>query len=141
MDYIDNEYNITSCPITMTDFTDGDEIICLPCKHIFTPELIKKWIMKNRNCPICRTRAIPSQCSPFLYKNGEEKKYVICKICSKSKYRNSYKGLDKNFKCGNCRKKDNVTTKVTNLHLRNEDEENCAIAIRKCIALSLKYGI
>ena len=42
------DYGITSCPITLDDFKNGEEIICLPCKHIFNPDAIKNWILSKR---------------------------------------------------------------------------------------------
>ena len=45
----------TSCPINQTDFTEGMEIIQLPCLHCFNIEGIKKWLKTEKAiCPICR---------------------------------------------------------------------------------------
>jgi len=50
----DNKYNI-SCPITMIDFEDNQDVILLPCNHCFIPEAIEKWLQEEKaECPICR---------------------------------------------------------------------------------------
>ena len=47
--------NITCCPITIKEFTKGDTISQLPCKHLFNPEAILKWLKEEKaECPICR---------------------------------------------------------------------------------------
>ena len=39
----------------MEDFNNGDDIIQLPCKHIFQPEAIKTWLKnESSKCPVCR---------------------------------------------------------------------------------------
>jgi len=53
------------CPISCTEFKNGDEISVLPCKHIFFPEFISEWLEKEKaECPICR----------YKLKSKEEKK-------------------------------------------------------------------
>jgi hypothetical protein len=43
------------CPIFQTEFDNETDVIELPCKHIFTPNAIKKWLKEeNAICPICR---------------------------------------------------------------------------------------
>lgn len=45
------------CPFYFTDFKDDDEIVELPCKHIFTKDSIEKWLKEESNeCPICRDK-------------------------------------------------------------------------------------
>ena len=44
-----------SCPIFQIDFTENSDIVELPCKHVFTPHGIDKWLKEeNAICPICR---------------------------------------------------------------------------------------
>ena len=44
-----------SCCITFEDFKEGQDIIELPCKHIFEQEAIKTWLSEESNkCPVCR---------------------------------------------------------------------------------------
>lgn len=43
------------CPIFQTDFSNGMQVIKLPCNHCFTPEAIKKWLKEIKaECPVCR---------------------------------------------------------------------------------------
>jgi len=44
-----------SCPVTLTDFKEGDEVSQLPCGHIFVPEAVIKWLKDEKaTCPVCR---------------------------------------------------------------------------------------
>lgn len=43
------------CPIFQTEFDNETDVIELPCKHIFTPNAIEKWLKEeNAICPVCR---------------------------------------------------------------------------------------
>tara|TARA_Y100000389_G_scaffold201795_1_gene245370 strand:+ start:360 stop:1466 length:1107 start_codon:yes stop_codon:yes gene_type:complete len=43
------------CPIMQIPFQDGDEIIRLPCNHVFTAEHILTWLeTESAMCPVCR---------------------------------------------------------------------------------------
>ena len=45
----------SACPITLENFQIGDEVIMLPCKHVFNEISIKKWLREEKNiCPLCR---------------------------------------------------------------------------------------
>ncbi len=45
----------STCPIYQIEFTEGMEIIKLPCEHCFIPEAIEKWLkQENAICPVCR---------------------------------------------------------------------------------------
>ena len=44
-----------SCCIMFVDFEEGQDVIQLPCKHIFDPDGIKTWLKEeSAKCPICR---------------------------------------------------------------------------------------
>ena len=44
-----------SCPITLLDFLDTDNVIQLKqCKHIFSSSSILRWFEGNYHCPLCR---------------------------------------------------------------------------------------
>ena len=44
-----------TCPVTLTDFTEDDEVSQLPCGHIFVKEAVLKWLKdENATCPVCR---------------------------------------------------------------------------------------
>ena len=53
------EYNkdihCKECPILKHDFEEGEYITELPCKHVFDPNAIKKWLQtESAICPVCR---------------------------------------------------------------------------------------
>lgn len=50
--------NNKQCMISLDEFEDNDEIICLPCDHVFKTDEITEWL-KNESykCPICRMAA------------------------------------------------------------------------------------
>lgn len=51
----DSEQSTKECSITQDKFTEGQEIIQLPCKHIYEKEAIHTWLREESNsCPICR---------------------------------------------------------------------------------------
>ena len=53
--YKDSSKHNGTCPIICADFNDEDDVTELPCKHLFTPESITKWLKEENNeCPICR---------------------------------------------------------------------------------------
>tara|TARA_Y100000992_G_scaffold69024_1_gene43095 strand:+ start:3229 stop:3720 length:492 start_codon:yes stop_codon:yes gene_type:complete len=52
-----NNLNI-ECAISLEEFKENDNIIILPCKHIFLKESIEKWLNKSKICPICRKEII-----------------------------------------------------------------------------------
>lgn len=51
-DIIDPQYN--TCPITQLPFDNDCEVIILGCKHYFTVDAIKTWLLENSTkCPYC----------------------------------------------------------------------------------------
>jgi len=45
------------CLISLQKFNDEDEVILLPCEHIFLKEPIQKWINNfSYTCPKCRKK-------------------------------------------------------------------------------------
>ena len=42
------------CSICQNSFTYNENILILPCKHIFHFQCIDKWLEKNNTCPIDR---------------------------------------------------------------------------------------
>jgi len=53
--YIKEEFDQDSCCIIFEDFKEGQDVIQLPCNHIFNPEGIKTWLKEEQaKCPICR---------------------------------------------------------------------------------------
>ena len=53
--YKNGEHINNVCPITQEEFSDGDQIVILPCKHCFYPSGINRWLENNKaECPVCR---------------------------------------------------------------------------------------
>lgn len=45
----------TSCPISMEDFEDNDNVTVIrECGHIFNTEHLSNWFRTNCRCPVCR---------------------------------------------------------------------------------------
>ena len=42
------------CLICLEIFKEGDNTIILPCIHIFHSDCIKKWLQKQKVCPLCK---------------------------------------------------------------------------------------
>ena len=48
------ENEAEKCTICFEDFEDGEIVKELPCLHMFHPDCIKTWILRNPKCPICK---------------------------------------------------------------------------------------
>ncbi|KAL7422499.1 hypothetical protein Q5752_003147 [Cryptotrichosporon argae] len=47
------------CPVCKDDFGVGDEVMRIPCSHIFHPECLQPWLKVNGSCPVCRFSLVP----------------------------------------------------------------------------------
>lgn len=48
------------CPITQSEFSEGDTVLVLPCGHAFMKDAIQTWLeTESAECPVCR-HALPS---------------------------------------------------------------------------------
>ena len=45
-----------NCIICMEDFKVNDEVIFLPCLHIFHKDCILEWLGRHDDCPICKNK-------------------------------------------------------------------------------------
>ena len=43
-----------NCIICMEDFINGDEVIYLPCLHVFHNTCILEWLKMHNDCPVCK---------------------------------------------------------------------------------------
>lgn len=51
----ENEYNNMNCPITLDEFTEGEQICRIRhCGHIFKEQALRNWFQRNVRCPVCR---------------------------------------------------------------------------------------
>ena len=46
------------CSVCLDEYTAGEEIRVLNCRHVFHKSCIDNWIMLNRTCPICRAEIL-----------------------------------------------------------------------------------
>lgn len=42
------------CPICLTPFDEGNDLMALPCAHLFCQRCITDWLSLERSCPICQ---------------------------------------------------------------------------------------
>lgn len=42
------------CSICYYNIKEEEQINLLPCKHIFHCDCIKEWLLKEKNCPMCK---------------------------------------------------------------------------------------
>ena len=55
-----NNNNNKCCPITQSEFAEGDAVLVLPCGHAFMKDAIQTWLeTESAECPVCR-HALPS---------------------------------------------------------------------------------
>ncbi|WWC63333.1 uncharacterized protein I303_105933 [Kwoniella dejecticola CBS 10117] len=47
------------CPVCKDDFALGDEVVRIPCAHIFHPDCLVPWLKQNGSCPVCRFSLVP----------------------------------------------------------------------------------
>jgi hypothetical protein len=53
--YNPNEINITTCPITLENFIEGEVVKRIKhCGHIFSSHSINNWFSRHVRCPVCR---------------------------------------------------------------------------------------
>ncbi len=57
--------NQTQCPITLEDFSDGDQVCkIIHCGHIFKRANLMRWFDTNTCCPFCRHNLIEQRAEP-----------------------------------------------------------------------------
>jgi hypothetical protein len=47
-------HNEKECTICQEQYKDGEEIVTLPCSHLFHKECIWPWLLRHATCPTCR---------------------------------------------------------------------------------------
>lgn len=50
----------TDCAVCKDSFSVGDEVLVIPCEHMFHPDCIKPWLKEHCSCPVCRYK-LPSE--------------------------------------------------------------------------------
>jgi len=49
------------CPVCKEDFNPSDEVMLVPCGHIFHPDCLQPWLKTNGSCPVCRFSLVPDE--------------------------------------------------------------------------------
>mmetsp|Transcript_56080 Transcript_56080/g.88880 ORF Transcript_56080/g.88880 Transcript_56080/m.88880 type:complete len:355 (-) Transcript_56080:204-1268(-) len=47
------EANCDECPMCLDEFTQGEEVLRLPCDHLFHESCLGPWLLKSLQCPMC----------------------------------------------------------------------------------------
>eukprot|EP00929_Paragymnodinium_shiwhaense_P000385 TRINITY_DN100635_c0_g1_i1.p1 TRINITY_DN100635_c0_g1~~TRINITY_DN100635_c0_g1_i1.p1 ORF type:complete len:491 (-),score=111.70 TRINITY_DN100635_c0_g1_i1:276-1748(-) len=45
---------LTECELCLMDYEQGDELMRLPCLHLFHNHCVKPWLQKSYTCPVCQ---------------------------------------------------------------------------------------
>jgi hypothetical protein len=61
--------NQIRCPISMTDFSNNDICVKLPCTHIFKIRPLLQWFSRARTCPLCRRQLPNIRSTPNIRSN------------------------------------------------------------------------
>ncbi|UPQ99368.1 RING-type domain-containing protein [Chloropicon primus] len=48
------EYTDEKCAICQVEFEEGEDVLLLPCKHLYHNPCIEPWLAGNKNCPVCK---------------------------------------------------------------------------------------
>ncbi|KAL1506782.1 hypothetical protein ABEB36_006083 [Hypothenemus hampei] len=43
-----------NCPICLSEYSVGELVKKMPCKHFFHPHCILPWLAKTNSCPLCK---------------------------------------------------------------------------------------
>lgn len=49
--------DLTECELCLVDYEEGDELLRLPCMHIFHRSCVDPWLLKAATCPVCQVNA------------------------------------------------------------------------------------
>lgn len=48
---VDNEE--AQCSICLSEYEEGDKLVCLPCRHVYHEECVGSWTSNHTRCPLC----------------------------------------------------------------------------------------
>lgn len=51
------ELEVEKCTICFENLKDQEVVKELPCSHLFHPECVKTWLLRNKKCPVCKADA------------------------------------------------------------------------------------
>jgi hypothetical protein len=41
------------CSICLSEYDEGDHLVCLPCRHVYHEECVSSWTSNHTRCPLC----------------------------------------------------------------------------------------
>ncbi|BGP15185.1 hypothetical protein JCM10213_008674 [Rhodosporidiobolus nylandii] len=63
--------SITTCSICQDAYQLDEEVIALPCKHIYHTDCLVPWLKTSGTCPTCRYALVPQPGQPGYGENAE----------------------------------------------------------------------
>ena len=67
--FSEDKHKDTLCPISLEEFKDGDDLVELPCKHLFLKDNITTWFENKSSCPVCREKVTSQSQSQNTVRN------------------------------------------------------------------------
>lgn len=61
-----NQYNV-GCSICLDNFDNKRPTCSIRCGHIFHTKCVKKWLKKNKSCPVCRADSLDAKIRPTFF--------------------------------------------------------------------------
>jgi hypothetical protein len=52
------------CSVCLEDFSLGNEVTVLPCRHCFHGDCVEAWLITHDACPLCRESIMPKDAGP-----------------------------------------------------------------------------
>lgn len=46
---------LVECELCLMEYSEGDELLRLPCMHFFHAGCVMPWLQKSQTCPMCQT--------------------------------------------------------------------------------------
>lgn len=67
-----------SCAVCLTDFSGGELLRRLPCRHDFHKNCIDEWLLRNKRCPLCMCAIDEHATPPCVSKASRRKSWPLC---------------------------------------------------------------
>lgn len=52
------------CCVCQSSITVGEDLLALPCKHVYHPDCLEPWLSATNSCPVCR-HELPTDCGRY----------------------------------------------------------------------------
>jgi hypothetical protein len=50
----DRHWGSSGCSICLAEYTDGEQVIMLPCQHMYHRPCVVEWLVRRPECPLCK---------------------------------------------------------------------------------------